>query len=287
MFKGRDLFRGIQCPKAGNCDVLNCIFGHSTPGFGAKSSSAFFQGSATWADPTAKEAAFDSKVSISNGLATDYQQSSLGQKSKRVHLLETSDEEGDSKRKRLDAGSKITTKGPNDRPNSEEPQNDSTQDMYDTIHSSRVQAKEFSSINAGGTSKYFQPHVTSASVKNQPPPPSPLAPKSLAPKTLIKKESLNPRLVGTHPAPHTTRLDFLRLLHKEYERLNQILVKSKDSRIRSAFVPPDKLIKISLDQEENIAIQQPRIYKNAIGHAIAKLRKMGTEPAAVAAFIRT
>src|ERR1700760_1605451 len=29
MFSGRDLFKGIACPKADKCDLLNCIFSHN------------------------------------------------------------------------------------------------------------------------------------------------------------------------------------------------------------------------------------------------------------------
>jgi len=280
MFQGRQLFKGVACPKGNSCDVLNCIFGHAELETSSKSSNSFFQGSVVWPRSTDQASTKDKEavtpeenlqtkdINIGNHALS----SSASTSSKNKHRLDGSDREIEPKRIKLNNGVPETTAStsvPQVLSSGSPQQDNGTVQTLAVMHKNAPSTMNISSSSSPSSTRQSSTVKEASTLKSH-----------------TKKESLNPRLVKSHPAPHTTRLGFLQLLHKEYEKLNQILVKSKETRIRSAYLAPDKLIKIALDEEEQIATQKPNIYKNTIGHAIAKLRKMSTTPADVAEFMR-
>ena len=89
-----------------------------------------------------------------------------------------------------------------------------------------------------------------------------------------KKESLNPRLLKTSPASHEVRLRLLRLLHKEFARLNDELKKDANDEEEKLLVPEQDLIIRALDEEELIAVEKAAVYPNIMKNKVMLYRRM-------------
>ena len=88
------------------------------------------------------------------------------------------------------------------------------------------------------------------------------------------KETLNPRMIAKTPAPHGTRLLLLKKIHDSYKMLNDQLSKQKDVQA-GLVLSQDELIVMSLDEEEQIALQNGNhdIYRSVIGGRIRAIGK--------------
>lgn len=100
-----------------------------------------------------------------------------------------------------------------------------------------------------------------------------------APVKPAKTESLNPRLVRSDPVGHAKRSLFLKYLHAELARLNQLVVnatslgESKDK----LTLTPQQLISMALDLEEKFIREGGAVYGNVIKSRIAGYKKMALE----------
>jgi len=91
---------------------------------------------------------------------------------------------------------------------------------------------------------------------------------------LRKVESLNPRhLKSSAPATHDFRFKALKMLHEQFERLNNELKKSNDPNDKKLILSPQELIWLALDKEENLATDKPSIYTGLIKNQIMSLKK--------------
>jgi DNA polymerase III epsilon subunit-like protein len=88
------------------------------------------------------------------------------------------------------------------------------------------------------------------------------------------KESLNPRMIKTAPASHTTRTAILKKLHSSMTAQNEKLRKDPDSSNRCFVLTSDELITMALDEEENFARNHSGVYGNVIKLRIVKVTKM-------------
>ncbi|KAL9617639.1 MAG: hypothetical protein Q9160_007556 [Pyrenula sp. 1 TL-2023] len=90
------------------------------------------------------------------------------------------------------------------------------------------------------------------------------------------KEQLNPRAVRPSPATHPVRLAILQQLHKAMVAQNENA--SKEPRHSSLLLlSPEELITMALDEEENIARDNPSIYTNVIKQRVMRTRKMALD----------
>jgi RNA exonuclease 1 len=123
---------------------------------------------------------------------------------------------------------------------------------------------------ADGTGTYISGTVglsKTVSTKSRPisPPPK---------KAAALKETLNPRLVPTNPAAHTSRLSLVRLVHQEVSRLNDLVGQSEDAIVKEYHLSPDAVVQLVLDEEAFVAQSHAKIYKNVMGNLIVRYRKM-------------
>ena len=88
------------------------------------------------------------------------------------------------------------------------------------------------------------------------------------------KESLNPRMLKSAPATHTTRTAILKKLHSSMTAQNEKLRKDKDGSNRCFVLTSDELITMALDEEELFAKEHPGVYGNVIKLRIVKITKM-------------
>ncbi|KAK5124675.1 hypothetical protein LTR85_001388 [Meristemomyces frigidus] len=92
------------------------------------------------------------------------------------------------------------------------------------------------------------------------------------------KETLNPRLVPNDPAGHAKRTIYLKHLHGEMARLNEMLIdrsKSGAVQFKAGLLLDDiELIQLALDEEEKLARGQGSVYGNVVKNRIAAYKKM-------------
>lgn len=88
-------------------------------------------------------------------------------------------------------------------------------------------------------------------------------------------EKLNPRLVAKDPIGHAKRSLYLKHLHGEVVRLNEVTKQSSTLNFKQALVLNEQeLIKVVLDEEEKVAREQPQVYANIVKQRIAAYKKM-------------
>lgn len=83
--------------------------------------------------------------------------------------------------------------------------------------------------------------------------------------------SLNPKILKDSPANHGERIQLITLIHQQIVRLNEEI---QDPSQNALKLSPQELIVEALEEEENIAKQNPAVYMNVIKLRITKLKKM-------------
>ncbi|ROV89842.1 hypothetical protein VMCG_09498 [Cytospora schulzeri] len=93
-----------------------------------------------------------------------------------------------------------------------------------------------------------------------------------------KPEALNPRHLQKAPAAHSVRLQLLKLLHAQFERLNAETLKksSKDPETKKLglVLSAQELIWMALDREQHLAIHKAAIYGNLLKQDVLRYKKM-------------
>ena len=98
--------------------------------------------------------------------------------------------------------------------------------------------------------------------------------KGALPPTKDIEVSLNPKMIQNPPAAHGIRIQLITMIHEQIVRLNEEVKQSQDSSRNALRLSPQELIVEALEQEENIAKQNPAVYLNVIKLRITKLKKM-------------
>lgn len=120
------------------------------------------------------------------------------------------------------------------------------------------------------------PPVTSTPSSSAPPQKAvPAKPSAATPRKAPRKpETLNPRhLKGSAPAAHDFRLKALKMLHDQFERLNNEMKKSTKAEDKELVLSPQELIWMALDEEEKMATGKPSIYTNVIKNRIMTYKR--------------
>ncbi|OCK74622.1 exonuclease, partial [Lepidopterella palustris CBS 459.81] len=91
------------------------------------------------------------------------------------------------------------------------------------------------------------------------------------------KESLNPRALAKSPALFVTRRALLLKVHEYMAKLNDEVSKSSAPDIKALHLTDNAVVRLALDEEEKIAIDQPSVYANIIKMRIVALKKMKLE----------
>ena len=98
--------------------------------------------------------------------------------------------------------------------------------------------------------------------------------KSAPARKPAQETFLNPRMIQNPPASHAVRMQLITLLHEQMVRLNEEVKRSQDSVKSGVALSSPELILEALEEEENVAKQNPAVYMNVIKLQITKLRKM-------------
>ncbi|KAH6655465.1 hypothetical protein BKA67DRAFT_657403 [Truncatella angustata] len=92
-----------------------------------------------------------------------------------------------------------------------------------------------------------------------------------------KPETLNPRHLKKSPAKHDMRWQIVKLLHAQYERLNNELKKVAPDDESFLIMSRQQLITKTLNEEEEVAINKPTMYGNILKNKIKVYTKMAVE----------
>lgn len=86
-------------------------------------------------------------------------------------------------------------------------------------------------------------------------------------------ESLNPRLLSSPPASHSFRLTVVTKLHEQLVRL----YREHKKETPGLTLSDQDLIRLALDEEEKVALENPIVYSNVVKLRIMALRRMSLD----------
>lgn len=265
MFSSIALFKQVQCPEQPHCSLSNCIFSHSL-------------------SPNSKSA--DSSMSAQTG-----QLRSLGTTSE-IQISDDRDEcshEQDQPRKRRrlsedDDNSIVTHTNILDRPRRQPlagqktskietrklPITATTEVTPPPLGKSKIKTTQhvLTSKAAQDLVAKAEAAVEARAVKDT------ILQDSCAPIKKSAEVSLNPRMLRNPPASHAIRMQLITLLHEQLVRLNEEICHNQDASNQLLRLSPQDLILKALEEEENVAKQNPAVYLNIIKLRITKLKKM-------------
>lgn len=259
MFSSRGLFSSITCPELETCRLPNCIFSHA-PRIPAKPLGQTEQNGSIAARDS-ENARSSKRRKLEDG--TSSAPRALQHDLPRNHDLTIRDTQE----------SAITTP----RPRAKENDGSSIIAKY-SVKLIGDGKKEIAPVKKAG-----QPSATLKTVTRSISPPATIASKKksasdgqalLEPDT---KESLNPRIIQNDPAGHTTRLLYLQKLREIVNRLNKEVAQSPDPAISSLHLTDGQLITALLNEEEEIARENGKLYGNIIKMRMLQYKKMKLE----------
>ncbi|KAG8628200.1 hypothetical protein KVT40_004073 [Elsinoe batatas] len=152
---------------------------------------------------------------------------------------------------------------------------DVTLSTTSSTHESRPTAVQ-PRMTIGPKSKVNSP-ATPQTLKKTITPPVPAA-QSKKPDALpAKQEVLNPRLLISAPAGHEKRTLYLKYLHDQMMRLNKLVNDGKHSEKVKLVLDSQELITAALDEERQLAFDNPTVYSNVIKQRIGTYKKMAVD----------
>ncbi|EON69109.1 hypothetical protein W97_08295 [Coniosporium apollinis CBS 100218] len=244
MFSAAGLFKNIRCPEGALCRVPNCIFSHQFSGNDG---------------PTQQALSVRSGAAVSSSSSTP-----AGHDAKR-RKLDGTDQQIPTANSRLkdDVSKKpfvgiIATKEPT-RPLA----------TADTAKGATSTVKTPSQILKTAT-RTVSPPPRSEKVKV-----APATQKQAVQNNHV--ETLNPRLVKIDPAGHGLRRLYLSKMHEGMVRLNDVVSKSTDPDVKVLHLSSGELIKLALDEEEDIANGKTSVYGNIIKLRVVAYKNMKLE----------
>ncbi|KAF4555020.1 Hypothetical protein D9617_3g020890 [Elsinoe fawcettii] len=95
--------------------------------------------------------------------------------------------------------------------------------------------------------------------------------------SLAVKEVLNPRLLVSAPTGHDKRTLYLRYLHDQMKRLNKLVQDGNHPEKAKLVLDDQELITASLDEEKQLAFDNPTVYANVIKQRIGAYKKMSVD----------
>lgn len=268
VFSSSNLFKSIACPKLAECRLINCIYAHEPKGSQANPPAA------TLPFTDATNAVTATATAIPKTSADEDQEPPLKRRKVTYNSLEEKPpSRADLIRTQLAAQKAkpaAAAASPNDTPISR------TENRIEHPALPQTLSKPItpSSANRTTTSTAATATGTAAGSANR----NGQSTAAQATAKPEKVESLNPRLVANDPVGHAKRQLFLKYLHAELVRLNQLVsdTTSLDSKDKWKLTP-QQIISKALDLEEQLIRDSGAVYGNVIKQRIAAYKKMSME----------
>ena len=237
VFTTTNLFKGIACPQGNACRLTSCIFAHDSTPMSGEAQAAH-QSLSTPEEPATKR----------RKITHDDKSGRHVSKSDEIREQLASERKGA-------AGTVFTSTAPPSlrKPVSPPPTNGVKQQTKDTSTLPN---------SANGHSNHETTITTQQQPRNDSGP----------------QERLNPRLIPNDPAGHQKRMLYLKHMHSEMTRHNKAVSEAKDLKDKHLLVLTEQeLTKMALDEEENLACTQGKLYGNKAKQRFATYKKMGLE----------
>ncbi|KAL1626027.1 RNA exonuclease 3 [Neofusicoccum ribis] len=265
MFTSKGLFKDILCPNGAACRMPNCIFGHEFLGHHSSTSAA-----------------------------EDSRPPQPVQQSVPKSVPSTSLPGPEQKRRKLDDGTKVTGHARTeveqkafvgalapgkpgstgkDGPAKRQPQNEIASPAAHLQSAQRLVSPPSRPAASGLKSALVAPKASPAA---KPKPANPVNSSATKPKELEMK-SLNPRPIPKASEKWGIRTALLEKLHQMMVPLNKQAGESSDAELKALHLDDNALIEAALDEEENLAKTQGKVYKNVIGLRIMAYKRMKIE----------
>lgn len=238
MFQSSGLFKSVPCPNGPEkCKLPNCIFNHSV----------------------------QLKANERNG-------------QQNVAVSRTSDYEigralGDLKRVKLDNGNKYV-RSANETEQHAKPTRQPFVGTLTRAANSNGNPESISLNTLASTTRPISPPPLSSQPQKATADGKTTASTTAAKPKVEKDEPLAPRLLTRSPASFKIRSAILLKLHEAMARLNKEVIASTDKKSSPLHLSDKELIRVALDEEEKMAIDQPAIYTNLIKQRIVRYQKM-------------
>ncbi|CAF9907483.1 MAG: hypothetical protein GOMPHAMPRED_005119 [Gomphillus americanus] len=248
MFTTLGLFKGLPCPGGADCSLENCLFSHDLKlkKNGQDSKELLRDGSQL--DGMAK-ASLATKLKEDKPKDTRTEGSVIGKDIHHVNLPMA--------RTKTVGISKPDTKLVTDSITSTKPSPPRAKGIV-------AGTKAVSSAKRPSSESYLAEvikdrlPITKIDVTTTPPP---------------KTELLQPRTLPNPPATHPIRFKLLLLVHEQMDRLNKLVAASSEPSTKALHLTKEELITLALNEEQNTAIANPKVYANIMKNRVGALKK--------------
>ncbi|KAL6715887.1 RNA exonuclease 3 [Lecanora helva] len=262
MFSSIGLFKDIPCPEQSQCSLFNCIFSHPAP-----SQNSIANGSGIEHPPP--EVLVDERadhpkapLSVANGYHDD-----------------APDQNQSRKKRRLSQDGEFHPAVQNKMPMGPRRQPLANPQAVKELESARLPSSAIKEVSPPPPRNFktkAAEHllakaeaVSKIKTSSEPKLNGPVEPGKKTPEV-----SLNPRMIKNPPAAHAVRMQLIKLLHEQMVRLDDEVWQSQDASKTALKLSPQELIIEALEEEENVAKQNPTVYLNVVKLRITKLKKM-------------
>ncbi|KAK3722405.1 RNA exonuclease 3 [Vermiconidia calcicola] len=269
VFTTTNLFKDIACPYGEQCSLTNCIFGHDLRPQNVEAQETF---AGQTFHPAESDISDTRRPTPAKRRKVTYE-SEADKPSSRADRIRSDLAAARSASSKSTENSQYTTNGSQYSP--DPPAVKSLPSLTKPVsppppsHTSGKARSDPSSAGANNSrsdnnnsNNSNGSHPQTNSVKHQP----------------GSAEKLNPRLISNDPAGHSKRSLYLKYIHAEMVRLNQIVSESQTLEYKHLLcLSEQELVKLALDEEEKVAKDQPMLYTNIIKQRIAFYRKMKSD----------
>lgn len=270
MFSSIGLFKQIQCPEQSHCSLSNCIFSHhissnsKIAGAQHAQSTSGDHGFSLTSEPQSSISSDEDKGNheqdqprkrprLSKGNEDDvYVRAGVPNGPRRLPLADQTTVEMESPKLPSTATTKITPPPP--------------LSLKTKVTRNALKSKAAKDLIAKAEAL-----IKAKSIKNS------RLQAALAPAKQVAEVSLNPKILQNPPASHPVRMQLITLLHEQMVRLNEEVWQSQDASKAALSLSPQELVLKALEEEENVAKQNPAVYLNVIKLRITKLKRMQLE----------
>lgn len=259
MFSSLGMFKKVQCPEQSHCSLSKCIFSHQVP-LGSKSA----EDQNSQSEPGDRILFLDSRLisPTSGDLGGENHEQDQPRKRRRLSkcnddnvFLQTSGSEGPRSQPLIGQIETESTKLP------------STAAKEITPPPPRVvRTKAVEDLLAKAEAAIKAKSIVNSTLQG-----------AFTPAQEASTVSLNPRLIHNPPVSHAVRIQLVTMLHDQIVRLNDGVSQSPDASTTMLKLSSSDMVLTALEEEENIAKQNPAVYLNVIKLRITKLKKMKLE----------
>ena len=248
MFTTLGLFKGLPCPVGTDCSLGNCLFSHELK---------------------LKENGQDSREPLRKGSHLD----GAAKVTSAVKLKEDRPKDTTTESSVIDEGIRDVNP-PMARAKTVEKSKPNTKIVTDMTTSTKpsepqTKGKADSIKTISGFKRPFAEPQSAEKIKDR----IPITDNQFETEQSPKIELLQPRTLPNPPATHPIRFKLLLLVHEQMDRLNKLVAASSEPSIKALRLTKEELVTSALNEEQNTATANPKVYTNVMKNRVGALKK--------------